>query len=43
MKRIITTALLSLAMTGSTSAAFIDQSRNMAALNDGNIMQSIPI
>jgi len=38
MKRIMTTALLSLAMTGAASAAFIDQSRNMAALNDGNIM-----
>lgn len=38
MKRIFTTAALSLALSGAASAAFIDQSRNMAALNDGNIM-----
>ena len=39
MKRIITTALLGLAATSAASASFIDQSRNMAALNDGNIIE----
>ena len=39
MKRIVTTALLGLTVSGIASASFIDQSRNMAALNDGNIMQ----
>ena len=39
MKRIVTTALLGLTVSGVASASFIEQSRNMAALNDGNIMQ----
>ena len=39
MKRIVTTALLGLTVSGLASASFIEQSRNMAALNDGNIMQ----
>ena len=39
MKRILTTALLGLTTSGIASAAFIDQSRNMAALNDGNIVE----
>lgn len=39
MKRILTTALLGLTASGIASASFLDQSRNMAALNDGNIMQ----
>ena len=38
MKRILTTALLGLTASGIASASFLDQSRNMAALNDGNIM-----
>lgn len=38
MKRILTTALLGLTASGMASASFLDQSRNMAALNDGNIM-----
>lgn len=45
MKRIITTALLGLTISSIASASFIEQSRNMAALNDGNIMEktySIP-
>ncbi|MDA8708333.1 DUF3108 domain-containing protein [Hellea sp.] len=41
MKRILTTALLGLTATGVASASFLDQSRNMAVLNDGNIMQKI--
>ena len=39
MKRIVTTALLGLTVSGIASASFIEQSRNMAALNDGNIMK----
>ena len=39
MKRIVTTALLGLTFSGIASASFIEQSRNMAALNDGNIME----
>jgi len=39
MKRILTTALLGLTISGISSASFIEQSRNMAALNDGNIME----
>jgi len=39
MKRIITTALLGLTISGIASASFIEQSRNMAALNDGNIVE----
>ena len=39
MKRIVTTALLGLTVSGLASASFIEQSRNMAALNEGNIMQ----
>ncbi len=39
MKRIVTTALLGLTISGIASASLIEQSRNMAALNDGNIMQ----
>lgn len=39
MKRIVTTALLGLTVSGVASASFIEQSRNMAALNDGNIME----
>lgn len=38
MKRILTTAILGLTASGIASASFLDQSRNMAALNDGNIM-----
>jgi len=37
MKRIVTTAVLGLTVSGMASASFIEQSRNMAALNDGNI------
>ena len=39
MKRTLTTALLGLTVSGMASASFIEQSRNMAALNNGNIMQ----
>jgi len=44
MKRILTTALLGLTVSGIAvsawaSASFIEQSRNMAALNDGNIVE----
>ena len=39
MKRIVTTALLGLTVSGLASASFIEQSRNMAALNDGNIVE----
>jgi len=39
MKRILTTALLGLTVSGIASASFLEQSRNMAALNDGNITQ----
>jgi hypothetical protein len=39
MNRFITAALLGLSATGIANASFIEQSRNMAALNDGNIMQ----
>ena len=39
MRRIVTTALLGLTVSGIASASFIEQSRNMAALNDGNIVQ----
>ena len=39
MKRILTTALLGLTVSGIASASFIEQSRNMAALNDGNIIE----
>jgi len=39
MKRILTTALLSLTVSGIAGASFIEQSRNMAALNDGNIVE----
>lgn len=39
MKRIAITALLGLTVSGMASASFIEQSRNMAVLNDGNIMK----
>lgn len=39
MKRIAITALLGLTISGIASASFIEQSRNMAVLNDGNIME----
>jgi len=39
MKRIVASALLALTVSGIASGSFIEQSRNMAALNDGNIMQ----
>lgn len=39
MKRIIPTALLGFTVSGIASASFIEQSRNMAALNDGNIIE----
>lgn len=39
MKRIITTALLGLSISSIASASFIEQSRNMTALNEGNILQ----
>lgn len=38
MKRILTTALLGLTVSGLANASFIEQSRNMAVLNDGNIV-----
>lgn len=39
MKRIAITALLGLTVSGIANASFIEQSRNMAVLNDGNIME----
>lgn len=39
MKRIVTTALLGLTVSGLASASFIDQSRNIAKLNDDNIIK----
>jgi hypothetical protein len=39
MKRIAITGLLGLTVSGIASASLIEQSRNMAVLNDGNIME----